>query len=414
VKKGHQHCKFTDKSPLKNFNEKRIAMKKTAMLAVFAAVLTFSCSTSKVVSSTDDVYAVPAEERQKELAIKAQQAKEEELARRQAAEQTQTISISEDKTDSKYYQDPQYSSDDYYDYMYSARINRFYRPIGVGYYDSYYTNMYSYNNNPSFYGTSIYSSYGYGMPSSTFNSISFGISSVFGYGSSYGYGGYGLYNSCYPFYSDPWCGGYNGYGYYGGGYGYPYYGWGYGSWGYMNSYNNGYWNGYYSGLYSSPYGYYNSYDNNSNYRHMAVAPRNSNLGGNSANRESSPRGEESQKYYQNVAQQQDQRPRFNSGGERIMRNQSVPGNQGNGNSNRVYNNGNNGNVPAPRETEGGRGNRSRNEGRIMERQPDYNSPSRREQPIYNVPNNNGGGGRNSGGDGGAPRNSGGGGNSRHH
>src|SRR5690606_34044306 len=112
-------------------------------------------------------------------------------------------------------------------YEYASRINRFHNPIGVGYYDSYYTNMYTYTGNPAFYGTSIYSGYGWGMPSQQFGVMSFGVSSCWGCGGGMAYGS--------SFY-DPWCGcnrfG-NNWGY-GSGFGYGSY-WGYGGgWGYGN------------------------------------------------------------------------------------------------------------------------------------------------------------------------------------
>ena len=52
-----------------------------------------------------------------------------------------------------------YDEYDYYDdYMYSSRIRRFYSPYsGFGFYSSPYTNYYYYNNNPNFWGSSIYS-----------------------------------------------------------------------------------------------------------------------------------------------------------------------------------------------------------------------------------------------------------------
>lgn len=56
-----------------------------------------------------------------------------------------------------------YYADDTYDYFWASRINRFHRPIpGFGYYDPFYTNMYWYNYDPFFYGTSIYTSWGWG------------------------------------------------------------------------------------------------------------------------------------------------------------------------------------------------------------------------------------------------------------
>lgn len=122
-------------------------------------------------------------------------------------------------------------SDEYYDYDYAARIDRFHNgSASIGYYAPVYTGYYPY------YGSSMSVGYGWGMPSSYFS-----------FGFNYGYGG-GYYN---PWYYNPWYGGY--------GYGYPYYGYGYGS-SYWAGYNQGYYNGYYagSGGYYPGGGYYPS------------------------------------------------------------------------------------------------------------------------------------------------------------
>lgn len=49
-----------------------------------------------------------------------------------------------------------FDQEKYYDYEYSARINRFHRGMGWDYYDDYYTNMYWYSADPWLWGTSIY------------------------------------------------------------------------------------------------------------------------------------------------------------------------------------------------------------------------------------------------------------------
>jgi len=128
---------------------------------------------------------------------------------------------------------------DYYeddnDYAYSSRIRRFHRNNSAwGYYDPWYTNMYYYNYDPFYWGTSIYvgawPNYGWGWNNCGWN------------------GGFGWNNG----WNNGW--GWNG------GFGMPacYGGWGGGYW---NGYNNGYWNGYYDGLAQG--GYYNTYDSNS-------------------------------------------------------------------------------------------------------------------------------------------------------
>ena len=60
----------------------------------------------------------------------------------------------------------QFDEDDYYDYAYTARIRRFYRPIVyVDYYADYYTDMYWYTYDPFYWGTSIYLGYSWWYPS---------------------------------------------------------------------------------------------------------------------------------------------------------------------------------------------------------------------------------------------------------
>ena len=90
------------------------------------------------------------------------------------------------------YKDPNFNYDDYYDNAYAARVSRFQNPIyGTGYYDSYYTNQYSYTGNPSNYGNSIYNNY----PSNMYNSNnSYGMGnygSMMGYNNMYGNSMYG-------------------------------------------------------------------------------------------------------------------------------------------------------------------------------------------------------------------------------
>lgn len=136
-----------------------------------------------------------------------------------------------------YYNGDDYDfENEYYDYEYSSRIKRFRRNNGrYGYYDDYYTNYYWYDNDPFYYGNSIYSSYGWWNPRpwgwntgwSYYGGWSLGWSWGWGYSGNYGYCGTGYY-------------GYNGY------------------------YGSSYWNGYNNGCFASN-NYYNSYDNNSHY-----------------------------------------------------------------------------------------------------------------------------------------------------
>ena len=129
---------------------------------------------------------------------------------------------------------------DYYedsDYFYASRIRRFHRNYGAwGYYDPFYTNMYYYNYDPFFWGTSIYVGawpyYGWGWNNWGWNS-GFGWNYGLGWNSGWGwYGGFGM-PACYG-------------------------GWGGGYW---NGYNNGYWHGFNNGLAYG--GYFNTFDTNS-------------------------------------------------------------------------------------------------------------------------------------------------------
>ena len=121
---------------------------------------------------------------------------------------------------------------DYYednDYAYASRIRRFHRfNNGWGYYDPWYTNMYYYNYDPFFWGTSIYVG---AWPSWGWN-YGWGWNT---WGVGFGWNSWG-WNNC-------WGGGWNG--------------WGWNS-PYWNGYNNGYWNGFNDGLAYG--GYYNTYD----------------------------------------------------------------------------------------------------------------------------------------------------------
>jgi len=151
--------------------------------------------------------------------------------------------------DDYYYVEDGY--EDYYDYEYASRIDRFHNSYGnFGYYDPCYSNAYY---TP---GLSFGMGYGMGWPSSYF-SVGFGW-------------GYSYYN---PWYYDPW---YN-----------PYYG---GS--YWAGYNNGYWNGYYAGgggYYPGGGGYYPGEGGNSYYPGDYYGPRNSrgsSLSGGAGSRDS--------------------------------------------------------------------------------------------------------------------------------
>jgi hypothetical protein len=327
----------------------RFDMKKILVAASLASMIT-ACKSPQEITSTDDVYVNPVEERRLAKIAAEQQARDEALAR-QAQAQAQEVQEQKPATPDRYYKDPDYNSDDYYDYEYASRINRFSRPLyGAGYYDPYYTNLYTYNQNPAFYGTSIYSS-SMMMPSAQFSGLSFGISSGWGTGyNSYGYGGY------YPYGYNAY--GYNGYSPYGYGYTgyYPWYTgyyapWGYSSFGYGGGFYNGYNMGYYNGINAGHWGYFNSLDPNSGYGKMEYGPRGTSTGGNSPSRTypgmQRPLNENREKYFDNVVQQQNQSPRFSASdgrgvGTRVgNRAQKPAGGGGNGieapQTERVYN-----------------------------------------------------------------------------
>jgi hypothetical protein len=374
-----------------------MTMKNLATLTVLAAFSLMSCETSRVITSSDDVYARPAEEKKLEQQAAAEKARQEAIAaEKERSEMAAASKAAEPGNDNKYYKDPEYRAEDYYDYEYASRINRFYNPIGVGYYDNYYTNMYTYNQNPMMYGTSIYSSYGYGMPSQQFSSISFGISTGYGYG----YGS--RWNQCggpyYPYY-DPWCSSYM-YSPWG------YNNWAYNNWGYMNGYNQGY----YQGYNNAQWAYYNRFDANSGYGKVEYGPRGSNMGGNSRGHTNpgmqvnndSPH----QRYIESVAAEQDSRPRFsNSNSRRIMRDNSGMENANPSRSNggvRIDNN----NQPVPDQRPDGGRNRNNNRVSNRQQEPVFNDNSSRREPVFNNSNS----GNNSGTS--SPRHTGGGGEGR--
>jgi hypothetical protein len=316
-------CKFTYKSPLNNLLKTEFIMKKMLIVTLFSGLLLGSCRTSQLASYTDDVYANPREEKELARLAAEQKAKKDAEEKQKREEELAAQKAKEDAN--PYYKDPNYNSDDYYDYEYSSRINRFYRPIGVGYYDNYYTNSYFYNQNPAYWGTSIY--YNYGMPSAQFNNYSWAISTGWGYNNSCGYNNY--WNGCYsnyycPYYGnscwDPWYSGC----------GYNYSGCSNNYWGYNNGYYNGYYSGYNNGYYSgwANANYFNRYDVNSGYGKMEYGPRGSSSGGNNYRRTTAGMEipEESKgrrEYVQQVNEQQNNTPRFTESRRKVYDN-SMP------------------------------------------------------------------------------------------
>ncbi len=202
------------------------------------------------------------------------------------------------------YNNEPFEKDDYYDYAYTSRIRRFHRPIQTySYYDPFYTNSYWYNNDPTFWGTSIYLGYNFWGPS-YYNPNAW----------AWGYGNGTCWNNSY----DPWgwnnCWngprwGNNPYNYWSWNYGWNNgwnngwggYGWnnGWGGYGwnnaYANGYNNGFNNGYWSASNNNP-NYFNSYDHTSHPR-ITYGPRQSTSNGGGREIPSNPR----QTFQQNMA-----------------------------------------------------------------------------------------------------------------
>lgn len=96
-----------------------------------------------------------------------------------------------------------FNYDDYYDYGYASRIRRFSDGYFNDYYHDYYTNRYWYDMNPGYWGSSIYSSYGFSPYLSFYGNYGLG----FGFGYSFG-GFYDPFFGYYdPFYSPFYYGG---------------------------------------------------------------------------------------------------------------------------------------------------------------------------------------------------------------
>lgn len=249
-------------------------MKRVLILSFLTVLILSGCKNTAQLSRLDDVYFDP--KRDKELMAPPKK-EEPEMARTEVKPEQKQVE------DNPYYKDPSFSSDDYYDSEYAARLRRFNNPLyGVGYYDSYYTNSYFYNQNPYQYGVSIYNGYNWWGPSY----YNYMYTPNYNWGNWYGMPsqpGFNMYfGNTYNYYNyyDPW--GNCGWNYYGSNpYYYNNYYWGMGNPYWNNSYWNGYYNGYYNGFYNGYYsglnnGYYNSYDYNSLY----YGPRKSRTGSN--------------------------------------------------------------------------------------------------------------------------------------
>lgn len=261
------------------FRESR-TMKPISILSLFAVILLSSCGITRSVSTSyDDVYYSPNDPviAVKEVVVTqapAQQQiiKSDEIQEQAVADDTSYYTdqdYNNHYTESDSYTDPNGNTiinnyyGDYYDYSYAARIRRFHQPYGFNsYYHDYYTNMYWYNYDPFYWGTSIYTGfnwypsysfyYGWGMPRRTYWSI--------------WYDPYFMY-----------------------GFGYPHYYYGWNSYSYWSGYNRGYWDGYLGYPYYGSGGWYsNSYDQNSSYYYGPRTSFASNTGSGSSGRTGRP------------------------------------------------------------------------------------------------------------------------------
>lgn len=301
-------------------NFKTINMKNLFFYSFLVVLITTSCGTIKKVSPIleDDVYSSPKEYRAELARLDATKKQQEQSIAKRHNDSISFLRNSQMQKDANnpYYQDREFSYDDYYDYEYATRLKRFNndRINGLSYYDNYYTNSYWYNQNPHNYGVSVYN--GYSWWGNSYNNYSYNPSLMFyqnmGWGNGFnsgfmGYNPYNPYNN-YAYwqgynngFQNGWMNGAYGYGYPFGGYNgfnnYPYNNWGYNNFGYNNFGNN--------------WGYFNSFDNNSRYTY---APRTSHGGGNGQRTSNPGVVGENDSYYErhisSVASQQDKAVKF--------------------------------------------------------------------------------------------------------
>lgn len=120
-----------------------------SLIFIFSSCITIETTSSGFkdeIYYTVDQYAQVAEKEEQE-----QQSFEEEQLQ------------DSDDNEENYYDE--YSSDDYYDYGYSARLRRFHGPnFGFSYYNNYYTNSFWYSGYPAHCGVSIYYGYNFWNP----------------------------------------------------------------------------------------------------------------------------------------------------------------------------------------------------------------------------------------------------------
>lgn len=232
-------------------------MKTFVLLTALSVIILAGCSTSKSTTDYDDVYATtkkksgtttPGTDNKTQITspdyyqesgenVSGYRPEDYETGENVAYKDQPYLTTTETVTTpegtnyitNNYYEG--YGNNDYYDYSYAERINRFYGPyMGYNYYAPCYTGYY--------YDPWYWDSYWY-RPSLYF-------------GFSWGWGGmYWGYPYYYPYYSY-----------------YPYNSYWYG-------YNNGYWNGYYDGYYG-----YNYYNPGNYYGHRSTRSGSNNSGSN--------------------------------------------------------------------------------------------------------------------------------------
>jgi hypothetical protein len=112
-------------------------------------------------------------------------------------EEAYNLNTENDEDTITYYEDNRFEANNYYDFSYSSRIRRFHSPMmySTGFYSGIYTDYYWYNQDPFYYGSSIY--FGHNGFSPYYSYSPFGYNSYYNH---YGYNGHhGMYNNYYGY-----------------------------------------------------------------------------------------------------------------------------------------------------------------------------------------------------------------------
>jgi len=231
-------------------SQKPIIMKKLLTALVVCTLALTACNSAKQTASSgyDDVYGAGKQTVQNNVPV-APQSNVHNYSSTPVPNSNNRFdyanpAVTDGSTGNTYVTNNYYDADNYYDYAYSSRIRRFYNPVGLGYYNPYFTNSYWYDYQPASWGLSIYSTYNWWAPS-----VYYSYSPFVGSGWAFNIGFGPTYN---PYWYRPY--------YYPMGFYNPYL---YNSFGGCNTCcNSCYQNiSYYN---NCPY-YYNSYDNTSHY-----------------------------------------------------------------------------------------------------------------------------------------------------